>query len=142
MMPLTHFEPLFDRLAAEELCEIPTLSLQEESTSRPHHVDSSANRQPTPNAPNEFDIENLLMLSPPINAQSSMFYTTPDAADLEPHLQAMFYPPGDTLQYFSGDGGMMDGVLTLGNQNTFSDLNGYGGLSGLSPWYGTGDQGF
>jgi hypothetical protein len=71
-----------------------------------------------------------------------MFYTTPDAADLEPHLQAMCYPPGDTLQYFSGDGGMMDGVLTFGNQNTFSDLNGYGSLSGLSPWYGTGDQGF
>lgn len=82
------------------------------------------------------------MSSPPMTAQSSIFYATPDAADLEPHLQAMCYPPGDTLQYFGGDGGMMDGVLTFSNPNTFTDLNGYGGLSGLSSWCGMGDQGY
>lgn len=91
-----------------------------------------------PAASNDFDVESFLMQSPPITAQSSAVYATPDAADLEPHLQAMCYPPGDTLQYFGGDDGMMDGVLTFGNQ--YTDFG--GGFSGLPPLYGMGDQGF
>ena len=130
---------MFDRLAAEKLCDVPSLNLQEESTTQQLNTESSTLFQSIQYADNEFDVDNLFMPSPAVAAQSSAFYATPDTTlDLEPHLQAMCYPPGDTLQHFSGDG-PMEGLFSFGNQNALPEMN--GGITGL-PWYGMVGQTF
>jgi hypothetical protein len=135
---------LFDQLAAEKLCDIPTV-LSEEEVDVSLEAGPPTIVQPAPVAPsNDFDFESFLVPSPAVNAQLSSYFadtsmTDPSVAGLEPSLQAMCCAPADTLNYFGGDFGMMDGVLNFGYYPTSFD-EAHGSSSGFSPWQGFGGQ--